>query len=106
MVIDIVDALGYVEYHMNPTDFKKYIKNYVGEVTRYLDETNPARVPVFRNAVQDLVTRILKNFKDFTFFMPKNHDIAHFIIIAECKGVDSAPTLIYLMDGLTQEVKK
>jgi len=46
-----------------------YLKGYMKAVKAHLQEHNPERVPKFEKGAQDFAKRIVRNFKDYEFYI-------------------------------------
>ena len=70
------------------------------KVKAYLEETNPDRVKDFMAGAGGMIKWILETFDEFTFYTPESYDTENCIILSYWKGEETAPTFVYLIDGL------
>jgi len=104
-VLDIVDAFHYMETSFTKADYTTYVKAYMKKVKTHLEEKNPDRVKDFMAGAKEMVTWILQNFDEFTFYMGESCDMDAGIVLAYYKKPeDETPSFVYFMDGLLSKV--
>eukprot|EP00335_Anophryoides_haemophila_P000071 CAMPEP_0204821612 /NCGR_PEP_ID=MMETSP1018-20131115/35794_1 /ASSEMBLY_ACC=CAM_ASM_000518 /TAXON_ID=46462 /ORGANISM="Anophryoides haemophila, Strain AH6" /LENGTH=172 /DNA_ID=CAMNT_0051937909 /DNA_START=30 /DNA_END=548 /DNA_ORIENTATION=+ len=99
-VIDLVDTYRYQETSFGKKDYVTYIKGYMKRLKAKLSETKPERVEGFMKGAAELVQWVVKNFDEFTFYLPESYDTENIIILSYYDGEDAAPTFVYFLDGL------
>ena len=99
-VIDIIDAFKYNETSYTKGDYQTYMKAYLKKVKTYLDSKNKDRIPEFQKGATEFFKWVLSKFDEFTFYTPESYDTENSLILSYYKEGATAPTFLYLMDGL------
>eukprot|EP00922_Rhytidocystis_sp_ex-Travisia-forbesii_P025598 GHVS01037575.1.p1 GENE.GHVS01037575.1~~GHVS01037575.1.p1 ORF type:complete len:261 (-),score=60.74 GHVS01037575.1:561-1343(-) len=100
MVIDVVDAFKLTESPFTKKDFQLYIKDYMMRIKGKLAEKNPDRVDKFMNGAKVVVTKILGEFDEYTFYTGESFNTEAGLIISRFVGEEIAPRFMYFVDGL------
>lgn len=104
-VIDLVDAFMFQDTAFDKPSYEKYFKGYMKKVLTYLKEKKPERVDGFMKGARAFFEWVKdeENFKELSFYTPKDFDTENIIILSRYEGEDAAPTFYFTIDGLKEE---
>ena len=101
-VINIVDAHKLVSVSFTKKDFFDYAKKYLARVRKHLQTTNPDRVKPFMASLEKFITKIVKSFDDYSFFIGESMDNEATVAICFYKDTDTGitPMFYFFKDGV------
>ena len=73
-IIDVVYSMRLSETQFDKKSYMTYIKGYMKQVKKYLEEHNPERADKFMELAPAAVKKILANFKDYEFYVGESMD--------------------------------
>jgi len=93
---------------LQPTPFDKksyqiYIKGYMTELKKRLQESKPERVDAFMKGAQSRVKWILQKFDDLQFYTGENMNPEGMAVILDYREDGITPYLCFFKDGLLEE---
>jgi len=87
-------------------DFTTYLKEYMKRVVKYLTENGKeGEVDAFKKNIQEVMKKLLGNFKELQFFTGESMDPDAMICMLEYKEVngEERPVLMFFKHGLEEE---
>jgi hypothetical protein len=102
-VNNVVYSFRLQETSFDKKSFMTYIKGYMKEISKRLQESNPDRVGAFQKGAQTFVKKILENFKDYEFYVGESMNPEGMVALLNYREDGVTPFLTYFKDGLTQE---
>jgi hypothetical protein len=102
-ILDIVYSFRLTETSFDKKSFMTYIKGYMKEVKKRLQESNPDRVPIFEEKAPAFVKKILGNFKDYEFFVGESMDPEGGVGLLNYREDGVTPYFTFFKDGLKAE---
>jgi hypothetical protein len=102
-ILDIVYSFRLSETSFDKKSFMTYIKGYMKDIKKRLQETNPDRVAVFEAKAPAFVKKILTNFKDYEFFVGESMDPEGAVGMLNYREDGITPYFTFFKDGLKQE---
>jgi len=81
-----VDAFLYEDKSFNMSSFSKYFKDYMNKLSLYLRSNHPERVEPLKKNSKPLLEFILKNFEEFSFYIPKSLSDKNMIMMSWYKN--------------------
>ncbi|KAJ1665380.1 Ribosome associating protein [Coemansia sp. RSA 1813] len=93
---------------LQSTNFDKksymtYIKGYMKDLTKYLEEHEPERVEGFKKEATELVKKILGNFKDYEFYTGESMNPEGMVALLNYREDGTTPYMIFFKDGLKSQ---
>lgn len=99
--VNIVLANRLVETQFGKKDYQVYIKGYMTNIKKQLEEKRPDDVSKFMEGATAFVKSVLKEFKEYQFFMGEKTNAEG--MIALLKWDDETPVMYFFKDGLDAE---
>lgn len=98
-VIDVVDCC-----RLEPTGYDKksymgHIKEYMKNIKKRLEESNPGRLPIFEKGAATYVKKVLENFSKYDFYTGENMDPEAMTVLYETTD-DGKSYMLFWKDGL------
>uniref|UniRef100_A0A8C4NB11 Translationally-controlled tumor protein homolog n=2 Tax=Eptatretus burgeri TaxID=7764 RepID=A0A8C4NB11_EPTBU len=101
--IDIVLNHNLQTMVFSKNNYKDYIKEYMRNLKKKLEATNPSRVDPFMSGAKLKVVKILANFKDYEFYAGKSMDCMGTVGLLNYREDGITPYFIFFKDGLELE---
>ncbi|KAJ2796420.1 hypothetical protein H4R20_005532, partial [Coemansia guatemalensis] len=79
-----------------------YIKGYMKALAGKLKEEDPERVPAFMKEAQDLVKKVLANFKDYEFYTGESMNPDGMVALLNYREDGITPFFTFFRDGLKE----
>jgi hypothetical protein len=103
MVNDVVDKFSYTQTEMSASDFKGWMKSFMGTLLEQMKEKD---VPVeerkaFRARAQNIAMYFMKNFKDMDIYMGPSFSAESLIFSIYPEGA-TYPNFYYMLDALKE----
>ncbi|KAI8799380.1 translationally controlled tumor protein [Cladochytrium replicatum] len=102
-VNDVVYSFRLQQTSFTKEDWTKYIKGYMQSLKKHLEATNKDRAATFQKSVQEAVKKILKNFKDYEFYVGETMDPNGMVALLNYREDGVTPYLTFFKDGLKEE---
>ncbi|KAG1405578.1 hypothetical protein G6F60_003526 [Rhizopus arrhizus] len=103
-VNNVVHSFRLVETQFDKKSYMTYIKGYMKELKKKLQETKPERVEAFEKGAASLVKRILTNFKDYEFYTGESMNPDGMVALLNYREDGVTPFFTFFKDGL-KEIK-
>ncbi|KAB8271995.1 translationally-controlled tumor protein [Aspergillus minisclerotigenes] len=100
-VIDVVHAFNLQQTEFDKKSYYEHLKSYAPAIEKHLSTTNPDRVPAFKKALEEYVTKIMLQWKYVQCYVGPNLDGMVAILRYREDGV--TPYFIFWKDGLRAE---
>ncbi|KAJ1965582.1 Translationally-controlled tumor protein [Dipsacomyces acuminosporus] len=105
--VETVNNVAY-SFRLTETQFDKksymtYIKGYLKAIAAKLKETNPDRVAPFQKEAQELVMKVVKNIKDYQFFVGESMDPDGMVALLNYREDGITPYFTFFKDGVKAE---
>ncbi|EIE88917.1 hypothetical protein RO3G_13628 [Rhizopus delemar RA 99-880] len=101
-VNNVVHSFRLVETQFDKKSYMSYIKGYMKELKKKLQETKPERVEAFEKGAASLVKRILTNFKDYEFYTGESMNPDGMVALLNYREDGITPFFTLFKDGLTE----
>ncbi|KAJ2556035.1 hypothetical protein EV175_002130 [Coemansia sp. RSA 1933] len=102
-VNNVVDAGRLQSTTFDKKSYMTYIKGYMKDLTKYLEEHNPERVEGFKKEATELVKKILANFKDYEFYTGEGMNPEGMVALLNYREDGTTPYMTFFNDGLKSE---
>ncbi|KAJ1737383.1 hypothetical protein H4217_003557 [Coemansia sp. RSA 1939] len=99
-VNNVVHAGRLQSTNFDKKSFMTYIKGYMKDLTKYLEENNPERVEGFKKEATDLVKKVLGNFKDYEFYTGESMNPEGMVALLNYREDGVTPFITFFKDGL------
>ncbi|KAJ1670472.1 hypothetical protein EV182_008186 [Spiromyces aspiralis] len=86
------------------SSYKVYIKDYMKQIQKHLEQTNPERVTAFQKGAAAVVKKVLTNFKDYEFYTGSSMNPDGMVALLNYREDGITPYFTFFKDGL-KEVK-
>ncbi|KAG0741373.1 hypothetical protein G6F57_004925 [Rhizopus arrhizus] len=101
-VNNVVHSFRLVETQFDKKSYMTYIKGYMKELKKKLQETKPERVEAFEKGAASLVKRILTNFKDYEFYTGESMNPDGMVALLNYREDGVTPFFTLFKDGLSE----
>jgi hypothetical protein len=102
-VNDVVYSMRLQSTEFDKKSYMTYIKGYMKEIKKRLQETDPERATVFEQNAPAFVKKLLGNFKDYEFYVGENMDPEGAVGLLNYREDGMTPFLTFFKDGLKIE---
>jgi hypothetical protein len=102
-VLDVVYTFRLSETSFDKKSYMTYIKGYMKELKKRLQETNPERAQIFEEKAPAFVKKILGNFKDYDFYVGESMDPEGAVGLLNYREDGVTPYFTFFKDGLKVE---
>lgn len=102
-VNNVVYSMRLVETQFDKKSFVTYIKSYMKAIKKHLEETNPARVPVFETKIQGVVKKIVASFADYQFFVGESMNPEGAVMLLNYRDDGVTPFFTFFKDSVREE---
>ncbi|KAI0089285.1 translationally-controlled tumor protein [Irpex rosettiformis] len=94
-------------FRLQPTSFDKkayltYLKDYMKEVKKRLQESNPSEVEAFEKGAQAFAKKIVGGFKDYEFYTGESMDPEGMVALLNYRADGITPYFTFWKHGLKQ----
>ncbi|KAJ1799100.1 Ribosome associating protein [Coemansia sp. RSA 2399] len=102
-VNDVVNAGRLQSTTFDKKSYMTYIKGYMKDLAKYLEENEPERVDGFKKEAAELVKKVLGNFKDYEFYTGEGMDPSGMVALLNYREDGITPYLTFFKDGLKSQ---
>ncbi|CAL8077647.1 unnamed protein product [Calicophoron daubneyi] len=102
-VIDLVHGSRLVQTYFDKKGFMVWLKDYVNRVKEHIAKSDPDRVGEFQKKVQAYMSQVIKDFKEYEFFLGENMHVDGCVALMRYRPDDVTPYFVFLKDGLKEE---
>ncbi|KAJ2082443.1 hypothetical protein H4R24_001611 [Coemansia sp. RSA 988] len=101
-VNDVVYSGRLQQTFFDKKSFVIYIKGYMKALAAKLKEENPERVPSFMKEAQELVGKVVANFKDYEFYTGESMNPDGMVALLNYRKDGVTPYFTFFKDGLKE----
>lgn len=101
-VNNVVYASQLQESAFDKKSYTTYIKGYMKDLAKKLEETNPDRVDAFKKEAGAFVMKVIKNIKDYEFYTGESMDPEGMVALLNYREDGITPYLTFFKDGLEE----
>jgi len=101
--INVVMTHKLVETGFDKTSFKDWLKTYMKELKKRVEQKTPDRVDKFMSGMQKWAKDVLANFDNYRFYLGERLDPEGMVILQGYRDDQTTPYFIFFKDGLQEE---
>lgn len=101
--INIVLTHKLVETGFAKETFKDWLKTYMKELKKKVEEKDKTRVEKFTAGMQNWAKAVLKDFDSYRFFLGESMNPEGMVILMNYRDDQTTPYFIFFKDGLEEE---
>jgi len=101
--INVVITHKLTETCFDKTTFKDWLKTYMKELKKKVEQKSPDRVEKFTGGMQKWAKDVLTNFDNYRFYLGEKMDPEGMVILQGYRDDQITPYFIFFKDGLQEE---
>ncbi|KAI6648797.1 hypothetical protein LOD99_7059 [Oopsacas minuta] len=101
--IDFVIASNLQILAMTKPDFKVYIKAYMVKIIERLKANAPDRIPIFKTAANNFITKVLASFNEWEFYVGSSINPEGSVGFLNYREDQVTPYMVFFQDGFKSE---
>jgi len=101
--INVVLTHKLVETGFDKTTFKDWLKTYMKELKKRVEQKNPDRVEKFTAGMQKWAKEVLGTFDNWRFYLGEKMDPEGMVILQGYRDDQTTPYFVFFKDGLEEE---